>query len=154
MKQKVLILEDDGAIFEMLDEALNNQYELKRAQSVDEAYGEYLESIENNSEFFCYVIDLQLFSSGLTPEEMVEFRRVEGYGFLKKYLFKDKTDKQISQLKKRIIICSRYVREFKSTYKKEASELILIDKKPGLGKTMKQEMDKIAKEYPNNHPVE
>lgn len=124
-KKKVLVVEDSGAVFNMLENLLDkSKYEVERARAVDEAIG----AVRENGPFDCCVVDLQIIAYGLSIEEMDEYQDREGYALLKNYLWKeDKIQKS------QTIICSRYISSFKKEFKREIEECIneglkLVDK--------------------------
>ncbi len=137
MEYQILIVEDDGKIYKMLQEELNSDYGLFRARAVDEAIDEYQYSKETGFPFDCFIIDLQIIASGLTESEMVKYEKREGYALLKKIWRKYTKDKEY--IKKRTIICSRYVSDFAKEYsEKELEGLTLIMKKTGFEKEVKK----------------
>lgn len=140
--KKILFVEDCGSIFEMMKNQLNEtNYEFKRARAVDEAIG----AEEVYGPFDCYVIDLQILSYGLSLNEMAEYQDREGYAFIKNYLWKDKDEEQIKEIKSNIIICSRYVLNFKKEYRNEIEGMYLIDKTKGFEKEVESLIKKICK---------
>lgn len=138
--KKVLFVEDNGSVFEMLKRQLDSSYEIERVRAVDEAIG----ADEDKGPFDCYVVDLQILAFGLTLSEMSEYQDREGYAFIKNYLFKDKTDVEIRKLKSKIIICSRYVLDFRKEFKDEIEGLILVDKTKGFEKKVVSLIKKIC----------
>ena len=96
--KRILIVEDDGNIYRMFEKVINSDIDLVRARAVDEAVG----ALEEDT-FDCYVIDLQIISSGLTFKEMVEYRDLEGYAFLKKHLWKG-NDNEVKRIKAKTIM--------------------------------------------------
>lgn len=138
--KKILFIEDNGSVFEMLKNELDSSYEIERVRAVDEAMG----AEEEFGPFDCYVVDLQILAFGLTLSEMSEFQDREGYAFVKNYLLKNKTNEEIKVLKSKIIICSRYVLEFKKEYRNEIEGLILVDKTKGFEKTVVSLINKIC----------
>lgn len=128
--KKILFIEDNGSIFEMLKNELGLSYKIERVRAVDEAIG----AEEEEGPFDCYIVDLQILAFGLTLSEMSEYQDREGYAFVKKCLFKDKTDEEIKEVKSKIIICSRYVLDFKKEYRDEIEGLNLVDKTKGFEK--------------------
>lgn len=125
--KKILFIEDNGSIFEMLKNQLDETYVVKRVRAVDEAIG----ATEEEGPFDCYVIDLQILSFGLSLSKMAEYQDREGYAFIKEYLWKDKNEEQIKEIKSKIIICSRYVSYFKKEYRNEIEGMYLVDKTKG-----------------------
>lgn len=127
---KILFIEDDVNVFEMYKNELDSSYEIVRVRAVDEAIG----ANDEEGPFDCYVVDLQVLAFGLTLGEMAEYKDMEGYAFIKNYLWKDKTKEQIKELKKRTIICSRYILDLKKLYRNEIDGLNLVDKSKGFEK--------------------
>lgn len=127
---KILFIEDDVNVFEMYKNELDSSYETVRVRAVDEAIG----ANDEEGPFDCYVVDLQVLAFGLTLREMAEYKNMEGYAFIKNYLWKDKTKEQIKELNKRTIICSRYILDLKKLYRDEIDGLNLVDKSKGFEK--------------------
>jgi CheY-like chemotaxis protein len=140
--KKILFVEDNGSVFEMLKSELDSSYKTERVRAVDEA----MDAEEEIGPFDCYVVDLQILAFGLTLSEMSEYQDREGYAFIKNFLFKDKTEEEIRKLKSKIIICSRYVLNFKKEFKDEIEGLILVDKTKGFEKKVVSLINKICKD--------
>lgn len=138
--KKILFIEDNGSIFEMLKNELGPSYEIERVRAVDEAIG----AEEEEGPFDCYIVDLQILAFGLDLSEMSDYQDREGYAFIKKCLFKDKTYEEIKQIKNKIIICSRYVLDFKTEYRDEIEGLNLVDKTKGFEKKVVSLIKKIC----------
>lgn len=123
MKKKILVVEDDGMVYKMLKKEIDQSlFDISRVRAVDEAMG----AIEEEGPFDCFVVDLWILASGLTLEEMDEYYQREGYAFLKNHLWKDKTEDEVKELKRKTIICSRYVNEFKKDYRSEVEGLQMV----------------------------
>ena len=123
MKKKILVVEDDGMVYKMLMKEIDQSlFDISRVRAVDEAMG----AIEEEGPFDCFVVDLWILASGLTLEEMDEYYQREGYAFLKNHLWKDKTEDEVKELKRKTIICSRYVNEFKKDYRSEVEGLQMV----------------------------
>ena len=138
--KKILIVEDDGKIFKMLENALALfPCEIERARSVAEAIGE----VEENGPFDCYVIDLSILALGLTLEEMDKYQSREGYAFLKNYMWSG-TEDEIKELKRKTVICSRYVNDFKKEYGDEVDGLKMVLKDKGFEKKVVGYIEKIC----------
>ena len=124
----MLIVEDSGAVFEMLENELDiSRFKVDRARAVDEAIGYF----EDDVTYDCCVVDLQILAYGLTIEEMDEYQDREGYALLKNYLWKKGKIK-----KSQTIICSRYIRDFIKENEKDIKRLKeeglkLVDKVKG-----------------------
>ena len=139
--KKILIIEDKENVFQMYKNELGTSYEIYRARAVDEAIG----AMEEVGPFDCYVVDLQILSFGLTLKEMARYQDREGYAFIKHYLLKEKEDDEIKKLKSKIIICSRYILNFKKEYWDEIDGLILVDKTKGFEKKVALLIKRICK---------
>ncbi|MDR1611039.1 MAG: response regulator [Candidatus Symbiothrix sp.] len=151
-KLKVLIVEDEGTIYSMIKEQMNqDEYEFVRARNVSEAIDVYEQSQEEGEKpFDCYVVDLQIDSSGLTEQEMSDFYKREGYAWMKNYIFnssdKRMNDSEKLNFKKKTIICSKYVSAFEKEYSsRELNGLELISKKPYFEEEVKNMITKICK---------
>lgn len=138
-KKKILIVEDNGNIFNMLENELDSSiYHVERAKAVDEAKS----AVKVTGPFDCCVVDLQLLALGLTIEEMDNYQDREGYALLKNYLWKaDKNPIQKSQT----IICSKYIKQFKKEFRNEINGLFLVDKDKGFEKIVAALIKKICK---------
>lgn len=142
MRTRILVVDDDGNIYNLINEAFDDDFELIRARSVDEAVGEF----RYNGTFDCFIIDLQIIASGLTEEEMVYFQKREGYALFKNYLCREMNNEQIMQMKTRTIICSRYINDFVKEYsKEELNGLTLVIKKIGMVNEIRKEVNRIIK---------
>ena len=130
MAKKLLVVEDNGSVYKMLENALPS-FNIVRARAVDEARG----AIEEDGPFDCYVVDLNILATGLKLEEMAKYQRREGYAFLKNYLWKG-TEEEVKKLKSRTIICSRYVNEFRKEYGDEVDGLQMVLKDKGFEKKL------------------
>lgn len=140
--KKILFVEDNGSVFEMLKEQLDvSSYEIVRTRAVDEAIG----ATEEDGPFDCYVVDLQILSFGLSLNKMAKYQDREGYAFIKEYLWKDKSEEQIAELKSKIIICSRYILDFKKEYRDETKGMHLVDKIKGFEETIASIIRNICK---------
>lgn len=139
--KKILFVEDDVYVFEMYKNELGSTYEIHRARAVDEAIGTDVEY----GPFDCYVVDLLILAFGLNLKEMAEYKNMEGYAFIKEYLWKDKTDEQIKELKSKIVICSRYILDLKKVYRDEIDGLHLVDKTKGFEKEVASLIKQICK---------
>ncbi len=142
--KKILFVEDNWNVFEMLKNQLDETYKIVRERAVDQAIGATDKATEENDPFDCYVIDLQILSFGLTLSEMAEYQNREGYAFIKNYLLKDKNAGQVKEIKSKIIICSRYILEFKKEYRDEIKGMYLVDKTKGFEKKVASLIRKIC----------
>jgi len=140
--KKILFVEDTGSVFEMLKKQLDvSSYEIVRTRAVDEAIG----ATEEEGPFDCYVVDLQILSFGLSLNLMAKYKNREGYAFIKEYLWKDKSEEQITELKSRIIICSRYILGLKKEYRDEIKGMHMVDKAKGFEKVVASIINNICK---------
>ena len=142
-KFKVLIVEDEGNIFDMIkDEMDEKDYEFVRVRNVAQAIGEYKYA---ESPFNCYVVDLQIGSLGLLPQEMADFFNLEGYAWIKKYVFNSMKEKEILDFKKKTIICSKYVTKFQNSFPpKEIDGFSLVNKEPHFESKVKKLITQIC----------
>ncbi len=145
MQKKVFILEDDTSIVKIIEEKLGEEFLIYRCRSVDEAIGEYKQSVKNNMLFDCFIIDLDVSPIGLKEEEMKDFFARAGYAWLKNYVWKDLSAEALMAMKQKTIICSRYV----NNLKKERPEnewigLHFVDKKPKFDDEVMKEIMKIC----------
>lgn len=141
MKKRILVIEDDGLVYKMLKNALDSSlFELVRARAVDEAIG----AVEEDGPFDCFVVDLSIFASGLSLEEMAEYHRREGYAFLKNYLWQG-TEEEVNELKRKTIICSRYVNDFRKEYGDEVDGLQMVLKDKGFETKVASLIEKICR---------
>lgn len=139
MNKKVLIVEDDINVFNMLKNSLGSSFQLVRARSVSEAKG----AVEEEGPFDCFVVDLSILALGLTNEEMVNYQRREGYALLKNYLWQGKLEnykwegdnpEKVKELKSKTIICSRYTIDLRKEIRGEADGIKMVLKDYGFEK--------------------
>lgn len=141
MKKKVLFVEDNLNVFEMMKKELNPaDFDIVRVRAVDEAIG----ALKKKGPFDCFVVDLQIYAMGLTLEKMDKYQNREGYAFLKEYVWKDKTEDEVKELKSRTIICSKYVLDFIKEYRTEIEGLQLVNKNIGFEKKVASLVKKIC----------
>ena len=140
MAKRILVVEDDPLIFKMLNNTLASSYDIFRARAVDEACG----AVEEDGPFDCFVVDLSIYASGLTLEEMALYKRREGYAFLKNYLWKG-NENEIKELKRKTIICSRYVDDLRKEYGDETEGLQMVLKDKGFEKKVSSLIEKICR---------
>ena len=139
MAKRILVVEDDPLIFKMLNNTLASSYDIFRARAVDEACG----AVEEDGPFDCFVVDLSIYASGLTLEEMALYKRREGYAFLKNYLWKG-NENEIKELKRKTIICSRYVDDLRKEYGDETDGLQMVLKDRGFETKVASLIEKIC----------
>lgn len=138
--KRILVVEDEGMVYKMIEKELDPlSYEIVRARSVADAVG----AVEEEDPFDCFVVDLSILSLGLTLEEMDEFKRREGYAFLRNYLWQGSED-EIKKLKSKTIICSRYVNDFKREFGNEVDGLQMVLKDKGFEKKVASLVKKIC----------
>lgn len=141
--KKILIIEDDGNIYRMIvDELDQSTFEIVRVRSVIEARG----AVDEDGPFACFVVDLSIIADGLTLEEMAEYPRREGYAFLKHYLWAGKTENEVKKMKRKTIICSRYVNDFKKEFRNEVEGLQMVLKDYRFEKKISNLVKKILNE--------
>lgn len=138
MAKKILIVEDDVLVYQMLEDALRPSFDIVRARAVDEACG----AVEKKGPFDCFVVDLNILASGLSVADMAKYKRREGYAFLKNHLWKG-TEDEIKELKRKTIICSRYATDFKKEFKGEIEDLQIVLKNTGFEKKVLELIEKI-----------
>lgn len=139
-KKRVLVVEDDFKVFNMLKNTLDSSsFEIIRVRAVDQAVG----AVEEEDPFDCYVVDLSILASGLTLEEMAKFQNREGYAFLKNYLWKG-TEEEVKELKNKTIICSRYTKEFEKELRGRIDDLQMILKDKGFEEKLARKIEKIC----------
>lgn len=139
--KRILVVEDDGMVYKMIEKELDSlSYEIVRARSVAEAIG----TVEEEDLFDCFVVDLSILALGLNLEEMDKFKRREGYAFLKNYLWKGNED-EIRDLKRKSIICSRYVNDFRKEYGDETDGLQMVLKDRGFETKVASLIEKICR---------
>lgn len=148
--KKILIVEDDGRIYNMIKAELDpSSFEIVRARAVDVAIG----AVEEDGPFDCFVIDLNILGTGLTLEEMANYKRREGYAFLKNHLWSGKLknylwqenekEKKVEELKSKTIICSRYVDKFEDELLNDFNKEQLIKK----DKEFERKVAKLVNKY-------
>lgn len=149
MNKKVLIVEDNFDVYNMLKRELESSFNLIRARSVVEAWG----AVEEEGPFDCFVVDLSILAKGLTTKEMAEYQRREGYAFLKNYLWAGKIEnykwegdnpEKVKNLKSKTIICSRYANDLRKEIGSEADGLQIVLKISGFEKKVVDSVKKIC----------
>jgi len=141
-KFEVLIVEDEGNIFDMIKGEMDNEeYKFVRARSVAKAIDRYEES-----KFDCYVVDLRIGSLGLEEQEMVDFYNFEGYAWIKKYVLNSMRKEEILDFKKKTIICSKYVTLFQENYPmEEIKDFNFVNKEDNFESKLKECIIQICK---------
>lgn len=140
MIKKILLVEDNGNIYNMLKDHLDDTiYKIIRVRAFDEACG----ADEEDSPFDCYVIDLQIHSYGLSLSQMTKYKNREGYAFIKEYLY-NKENVVIENLKPKIIICSGFISAFEKEFGSEIEGLRLVEKKKGFELEVASLIEKIC----------
>lgn len=141
MEKKILVVEDDRKIFDMIVSSLDSSsFEVIRARAVDEALG----AVEEEGPFDCIVVDLSILANGLTLEQMEKYRHLEGYAFLKEYLWtgtlenykwnEEEKETKVEKLRSKTIICSRYIKLLEETFGDEVGDLKIVLKDKGFEK--------------------
>lgn len=109
MKRKILIVEDDGIIFETIQNELGSDFETVRASSYAAAIGRWEK--EGNS-FNCIVLDLLINPLGLGLKEIDEYTPLFGMAVLDAFT-KGKSKEEIFQIRKKTVIYSGYTHELR-----------------------------------------
>lgn len=109
MKRKILIVEDDGIIFETIQNELGSDFETLRASSYAAAIGRWEK--EGNS-FNCIVLDLLINPLGLDLKEIDEYTPLFGMAVLDAFT-KGKSKEEIFQIRKKTVIYSGYTHELR-----------------------------------------
>ena len=123
MKRKVLIVEDDGMIYETIRNELDSDFETVRASSYAAAIGRWEKEKES---FDCIVLDLLINPLGLGLEEIDEYTPLFGMAVLDAFT-KEKSEEEMLQIRKKTIIYSGYTRELR-TRKFDTNNLEIIAK--------------------------
>lgn len=107
MKSKVLIVEDDGIIYETIRNELDSDFETTQASSYAAAIGRWEREKES---FDCIVLDLLINPLGLELKEIDEYTPLFGMAVLDAFT-KEKSKEEMLQIRKKTIIYSGYTRE-------------------------------------------
>lgn len=143
MNKSILIVEDDKRVYEMINNVVSRYGTVEHVRAVDGAIGAF----EASEDFFdLVVLDLKVVAQGLTQEQMVQYRDMEGLAFINEYYLRDvKDDEEIKQISKTIVICSRYTADFEKRFPKQASQFTLITKNNGFIKKLESHVNKLFK---------
>lgn len=109
MKRKVLIVEDDGIIFETIQNELGSNFETVRTSSYAAAIGRWEKEGES---FDCIVLDLLINPLGLGLKENDEYTPLFGMAVLNAFT-KGKSKEEIFQIRKKTVIYSGYTHELR-----------------------------------------
>lgn len=109
MKRKVLIVEDDGIIYETIQNELDCDFETVRASSYAAAIGRWEKEGES---FDCIILDLLISPLGLRLKEIDEYTPLFGMAVLDAFT-KGKSEEEMLQIRKKTIIYSGYTRELR-----------------------------------------
>ena len=112
MAKKILLVEDNGSLSYELKEKIDNlegggKYFAEIAYSYIAAFGIWE---EDNGNFDCIVLDLQINPAGLTIEEVEAYQPVFGIAFLNK-ICEGKTPEERADIYKKTVIYSGFTRE-------------------------------------------
>ena len=119
--KRILLIEDEGSISKKISEKLRNKrYIVKCAYSYASAIGLWEEAEENNEEFDCIILDLNINPNGLTDEDVDKYFPIHGIQVLNEICNKKDTEgneKYSKELKKDIwnktIVYSAYIYRLK-----------------------------------------
>ena len=135
MKRKVLIIEDDGIIYETIRNELDSDFETVRASSYAAAIGRWEKEKES---FDCIVLDLLINPLGLELKEIDEYTPLFGMAVLNAFT-KEKSKEEVLQIRRKTIIYSGYTRELR-TRKFDTNNLEIIAKE---GNSIKKLIERI-----------
>lgn len=139
----ILVIEDDKKVFEMINTVVEQYGEVIHERAVDCAIG----ALQEYGTFDLLIVDLKIIARGLSSNQMVEYRDMEGYAFLNEFYWKNaKDDQERKHLEETTIICSRYKAEFEKKYPSMSKKLILISKDTGFIGKLKTQIKKIFDE--------
>lgn len=105
--KKVLFVEDDGLIYNEIRGELGSGFETVRVSSYASAKGRWE---REKGMFDCMVLDLQINPLGLEITEIDKYAPLFGMAVLDA-VTKEKSIEEITQIRKKIVIYSGYVRE-------------------------------------------
>lgn len=123
MKSKVLIVEDNGIIYETIKNELDSDFETTQASSYAAAIGRWEKEKES---FDCIVLDLLINPLGLELKEIDEYTPLFGMAVLDAFT-KEKSEEETLQIRKKTIIYSGFTRELR-TRKFDTKNLEIIAK--------------------------
>lgn len=109
MKGKVLIVEDNGIIYETIKNELNSDFETVRVSNYAAAIGRWKREGES---FNCIVLDLLINPLGLELKEIDEYTPLFGMAVLDAFT-KEKSKEEVLQIRRKTIIYSGYIRELR-----------------------------------------
>ncbi len=109
MKSKVLIVEDDGIIYETIRNELDSDFETVRASSYATAIGRWE---KEGKSFDCIVLDMLISPLGLELKEIDEYTPLFGMAVLDAFT-KEKSKEEMLQTRKKTIIYSGYTHELR-----------------------------------------
>ena len=127
MSKKILVLEDDNKVFNMILPVLSQYGTVEQVRAVDEAIG----SFNENGDFDLVIVDLKIIAEGLSSEQMVNYCDMEGLAFLIEYYLKAKDEKESEDLAKKIIICSRYTANLERKFPEQSKWFMKVQKGDG-----------------------
>lgn len=139
----ILVVEDDKLVFDMINAVVEPYGQVIHERAVDGAIG----ALNEYGSFDLLIVDLKIVAQGLTSTQMVEYRDMEGYAFLKEFYWKGAKDEQEKEhLMGKTIICSRYKSTFEKKYPTEAKQLTLVSKDTGFVGKLQTQIKKIFDE--------
>jgi CheY-like chemotaxis protein len=118
--KKVLLLEDNGFMYDSLKELLEeNNFEVKDAYQISDAIGHFNDTIDY------MIVDLNVPPIGLTKEQrdQTEGGIFSGWIWLQEYVFKNHPE-----YRKKVIIYSAYINRLSNKYPSEIKGIKLMDK--------------------------
>ena len=144
MSKKILLIEDNGYVTEDLTVALIKDYDVENAYNYINAMGIWK---EENGDFDCIILDLQISPKGLTDEDIETYRPVFGIAFLHK-ICEGKSPDEVRAIHKKTIIYSGFIRDLNDAIRRNNWDLSQVEilEKRGFGITeIKKQVNKICR---------
>ncbi len=142
--KKILIIEDNGSLYSDVNSKLKDKgYTIYYAYSYISALDRLS---EENEEFDCIILDLQINPTGLSIEDNEKYSTLFGMAVLF-HLLKDKSEEIRHIWRKKIIIYSGYIDDLKSRSLREdwdLSNLTIIPKKADSKDDLVKAVDRIC----------
>ena len=107
MSKKLILIEDNGIIVDVLKELLTD-YEVISAYS----YSSALDKINENPDYAGIVIDMQINPNGLEPSENGIYTPLFGMAVIN-YILNNQSQTNVNEIKNKIIIYSGYTKDLK-----------------------------------------
>lgn len=107
MSKKLILIEDNGIIVDVLKELLTD-YEVISAYS----YSSALDKINENPDYAGIVIDMQINPNGLEPSENGIYTPLFGMAVIN-YILNNHSQTNVNEIKNKIIIYSGYTKDLK-----------------------------------------